>query len=405
MRTILSGGRVVLEDSLLEPGSLVLDDGVITDVRPGTIGRSGEDWHDVRGHLLVPGFIDVHVHGVEGIDTLATTNAVAKLAARFPRYGVAGFCPTTVGCPPLALRRLLDGIRKARIDNVPGHATVYPAHLESNFINPDYRGAQPLDCIRLPNGDVLPGVPGDVAFSGREILDEIARGRGEVGILTIAPELEGTLDLIRQLTAVGHIVSLGHSGATFEQGLAGIDGGGRHATHLFNRMPPFSHRAPGLIGAIFERDVVRAEIVCDGYHVHPVVARTAIRMLGRDRTMAITDGVAAAGLPVGSVVPLGSHTITAGKEAAFLADGTLAGSTLTMDEAFKRSITLFGLSEIDAAYVCATTPATQLGLTDRGRLSAGQRADITVLDDQFEVAMTFIAGVRWEPDPSASTEV
>ena len=111
MRTILSGGRVVLEDSILEPGSLVLDDGVITDVRPGAIGRSGEDWHDVRGHLLVPGFIDVHVHGVEGIDTLATTDAVAKLAARFPRYGVAGFCPTTVGCPPRALRRLLDGIR------------------------------------------------------------------------------------------------------------------------------------------------------------------------------------------------------------------------------------------------------------------------------------------------------
>jgi N-acetylglucosamine-6-phosphate deacetylase len=280
---------------------------------------------------------------------------------------------------------------------VPGHAAVFPAHLESNFINPDFRGAQPLDCIRLPNRDVLPGVPGGVSFSGQEILDEIDRARPEVGILTIAPELDGTLDLIRRLTAAGHIVSLGHSGATFEQGLTGIDAGGRHATHLFNRMPPFLHRAPGLIGAIFEREEVRAEIVCDGYHVHPVVARTAIRTLGRDRTMAITDGVAAAGLPVGSIVPLGSHTIRAGERAAFLDDGTLAGSTLTMDGAFRNAIALFGLSEVDAAYVCATTPARQLGLTDRGRLTAGHRADITILDHDLRVVKTYVAGVLAVP--------
>jgi N-acetylglucosamine-6-phosphate deacetylase len=397
MSTILSGGRIVLEDSVLDPGSLVLDDGAISEVRRGTIDRTGEDWHDVREHLLVPGFIDVHVHGVDGIDTLATADAVAKLAARFPRYGVTGFCPTTVGCPPLALRRLLDGIRKARTDAMPGHAAVHPAHLESNFINPDFRGAQPVDCIRLPNADVRPGVDGDVPFSGQEILDEIARARGEVGILTIAPELDGTLDLIRALTTAGHIVSLGHSGATFEQGLAGVDAGARHATHLFNRMPPFSHRAPGLIGAIFERQEVCAEIVCDGYHVHPVVARTAIRTLGRSRTMAITDGTAAAGLPVGTTVPLGSHTVRAAEEAAFLADGTLAGSTLTMDGAFRRAITLLGLSEVDAAHLCATTPARQLGLTDRGRLAVGQRADIAVLGRDLRVATTFVAGVRAAP--------
>jgi N-acetylglucosamine-6-phosphate deacetylase len=404
MTTILSGGRIVLHDSMLDPGSIVLDDGLITDLRSGTIDRTGDDWHDVRGHLLVPGFIDVHVHGVEGVDTLATADAVAKLAARFPRYGVTGFCPTTVGCPPLALRRLLDGIRKARTDAVPGHAAVHPAHLESNFINPEFRGAQPVDCIRLPNADVRPGVKGDVSFSGQEILDEIARARDEVGILTIAPELDGTLDLIRALTAAGHIVSLGHSGATFEQGLAGVDAGARHATHLFNRMPPFFHRAPGLIGAIFERQEICAEIVCDGYHVHPIVARTAIRTLGRSRTMAITDGTAAAGLPVGTMVPLGSHTIRAAQEAAFLDDGTLAGSTLTMDAAFRNAMRLFRLSEVDAAHLCATTPARQLGLTDRGRLAVGQRADLAVLDQQLAVRATFVAGVQWRSAHSASEE-
>src|SRR4030095_4464455 len=117
---------------------------------------------------------------------------------------------------------------------------------ESNFINPDFRGAQPVDCIRLPTREVKAGVAGDVAFSGQEILDEIARAPHEVGILTIAPELDGTLDLIRALTNAGHIVSLGHSGATYEQGLAGVDAGARHGTHLVHRIAAVSHRTPGL---------------------------------------------------------------------------------------------------------------------------------------------------------------
>ena len=211
-----------------------------------------------------------------------------------------------------------------------------PAHLESNFIAPDFRGAQPLACLRRPTPEVQPGPTSEAEpFSGADILAVIASARQQVGILTIAPEMDGHLDLIRDLVGHGHIVSLGHSGATFDQGLAGVEAGGRHATHLFNRMPPLSHRAPGLIGAVLSRPEVRAEIVCDGYHVHPVVARTAIAALGRERAMAITDGTAGSGLPVGSVVPLGSHTITVTEDACFLADGTLAGSRLTMDGAFR----------------------------------------------------------------------
>ena len=313
----------------------------------------------MRGHLLVPGFIDVHVHGVEGIDTLATADAVAKLAGRFPRYGVTGFCPTTCRLP--AARAQTSARRhSARRASTTCRVTppCIPRISKATSSTPTFAARSRWIAFGLPNARCAArAFPATWRSPARRSSTRSPEDADEVGILTIAPELEGTLDLIRELTAAGHIVSLGHSGATFEQGLAGVDAGGRHATHLFNRMPPFSHRAPGLIGAIFERDEVRAEIVCDGYHVHPVVARTAIRMLGRDRTMAITDGIAAAGLPVGSIVPLGSHTIRAGEEAAFLADGTLAGSTLTMDEAFKRSMRLFRLSEVDAAYICATTPA------------------------------------------------
>jgi N-acetylglucosamine-6-phosphate deacetylase len=313
------------------------------------------------------------------------------MARRLPAYGVTGFCPTTVACTPAALRGLLDAVRASRHVNAPGEAAVLGAHLESNFINPDYRGAQPAECLRLPSRDRV-DAPGG-AFAGQDILDEIASARDDVAIITVAPELDGVLDLVGALADAGHVVSLGHSAATYAQGLQGIDRGARHATHLFNRMPPFSHRAPGLVGAVIDSPSVRAEIVCDGYHVHAVVARTAIAALGADRTMAITDGTAGSGLPIGSVVPLGTHSITVTPEACFLPDGTLAGSRLTMDGAFKRLVSQWGLSLVAAARLCASTPAAQLGLADRGRLEVGRRADLAVLDHDLRPVATFIRGI------------
>jgi N-acetylglucosamine-6-phosphate deacetylase len=406
MTTILAGGRVVLLKTVLERASLVIDArGRIVEIHPGSLPpQPGAAWHDLTGRLVLPGFVDVHVHGVEGIDTLATSDGVAQMARRLPRYGVTGFCPTTVACPPADLRRLLDAIRAARRSPEPDAARVLPAHLESNFINPDFRGAQPLVCLRRPTGERLPGTVAGAPFSGRDILDEIGRATSEVGIVTLAPELDGGLDLVRRLSAAGHLVSLGHSAASYEQGLEGFAAGARHATHLFNRMPPFAHRAPGLVGAVIDCPQARAEVVCDGYHVNPVVARTAIAALGPDRVMAITDGTAGSGLPVGTAVPLGSHTITVGPEAAFLPDGTLAGSTLTMDGAFRMLVQQVGLPITAAARLCATTPAAQLGLTDRGRIEAGQLADLAVLDDELRPVATFLAGVLWKPSAASDPQ-
>jgi N-acetylglucosamine-6-phosphate deacetylase len=390
--TILSNARLVLPDAVLDRGALVMDGGTIADISATPIDRPrGADWHDLSGHIVVPGFIDVHVHGIEGADTLATATAVADMARRLPRYGVTGFCPTTVACTPSALRGVLAAVRAARQAEAPGDAAVLGAHLESNFINPEYRGAQPPECLRQPTRERL-DAPGG-AFAGQDILDEISSARGEVAIVTVAPEIDGVLDLVRALADAGHIVSVGHSGATYAQGVEGIDRGARHATHLFNRMPPFSHRAPGLVGAVIDSPSVRAEIVCDGYHVHSVVARTAIAALGADRTMAITDGTAGSGLPIGSVVPLGAHTITVTPDACFLPDGTLAGSRLTMDGAFRRLVSQWGLSLVAAARLCASTPAAQLGLIDRGRLEVGRRADLAVLDHDLHPITTFIRGV------------
>jgi N-acetylglucosamine-6-phosphate deacetylase len=289
------------------------------------------------------------------------------------------------------LRGFCDQVRRARVDGVRNGARVLPAHLESNFINPEYRGAQPAACLRTPsNVGAVPSVAED--FSADDILDVIAAARPDIGIVTVAPEIAGGLDLVRSLVAAGHRVSLGHSGADFETANAAVDAGARHATHLFNRMTPLTHRAPGLAGAVLAREEVAAELICDGYHVHPAMCRVAIAAKGADRVMAITDGTAAAGLAVGASARLGGRPIRVGERAAFLDDGTLAGSTLTMDAAFRNVVSAFGGSIVEAATLCSTTPARELGLTGFGVLAVGATADLVVLDRSFNVTRTLIGG-------------
>jgi N-acetylglucosamine-6-phosphate deacetylase len=330
---------------------------------------------------------------------------------------VTAFCPTTVACTPAALRGVLAAVRDARVAPDRRAARVLPAHLESNFLSPDYRGAQPLDCLRLPPvvtagsgaGARGPLVGGHAAsmehdpaaadaqspgreFTGADILAEIERGAQDIGIVTVAPELDHALALIGALAARGLRVSLGHSGASFEVGAAAIAAGARGATHLFNRMPPLGHRQPGLTGAVLGSDQVAAELVCDGFHVHPAMMRVAISAKGPDRMVAITDGTAGAGQPVGSRVSLGGRPITVRDAAAFLDDGTLAGSTLTMDRAFRVLVGPVGLSLVDAAILCSTTPARELGLVGFGVLAVGAAADLVVLDREFQVVRTYVGG-------------
>ena len=393
---VLSGAELVLPDRILTPGTLVIDGGRIVDIRPGAAPGRAAGGHPpslfaFHGHYIVPGFIDVHVHGVEGFDSLDGGDAVRSIAARLPRHGVTAFCPTTIACAPDALRAMLDQVRRARETPEPRSARVLPAHLESNFINPEFRGAQPMECLRSPRA-ALEGAGGEDEFDGADILREIERAAPDVGIVTIAPELEGGLDLVRWLSARGHRASLGHSNATYDEALAAIAAGARHATHLFNRMPPLGHRAPGLVGAILQTDEVAAELICDGFHVHPALVRTAIAAKRPSRVFAITDGTSASGLPVGRRARLGRHSITAGESAAYLDDGTIAGSVLTMERCFQVLVGHIGLSPVDAVTLCATTPARELGLVGHGVLATDAVADLVVLDAQFGVVQTYIGG-------------
>jgi len=390
----LRGASLVLADRMVGPGTLVVDHGDIVDVRPDEAG-TGPDVRDLHGCWIVPGFIDVHVHGVESHDTLDPGAPIETIARRLPRYGVTGFCPTTVACSPSDLDKVCGAIRRLRATPPAGAARVLPAHLESNFISPEFRGAQPLTCLRLPPaaGHAAEGGEAGGAYSGADVRAAIGKWEAEVGIVTLAPELDGATALVRDLVSHGHRVSLGHSGAGFEAAQAGIDAGARHATHLFNRMPPLHHREPGLVGAVLSRDEVSAEIVCDGYHVHPAMVRSAIAAKTPARTMAITDGTGGSGLPVGSHASLGGRRITV-REAAFLDDGTLAGSVLTMDRAFRFLARNLGLPLVDVARMCATTPADALGLERQGRIAPGMLADFVVLDGDLRVRETWVGGER-----------
>jgi N-acetylglucosamine-6-phosphate deacetylase len=378
-------GRIVTPETVLETGTLIVDGDRIVDVRPGRIA----DARDLGGRTIVPGFVDVHVHGVDGVDALTVSGGVGRMARSLPKYGVTGFCPTSVACAPGELRAFLADVRTARATRDAQSARVLPAHLESNFINPEYAGAQPRRYLRQPANA---GAEAGDDFTAADVLREIANARSEVGIVTLAPELAGALDLIEELAGAGHRVSLGHSGATYDQGLAGVRAGACHATHLFNRMSPFSHRAPGLVGAVFDSEDVTAELIADGHHIHPAMGRAAVRLLGDRRAIAISDGTAVSGLTAGAVAQLGSEAITAGPDVARLPDGTWAGSVATMGSVFRNLVRLYGCGLLEAARLCSTNPARRMD-APFGTISPGALADFVVLGPDLEVLETFVGGV------------
>lgn len=387
-RVFFSGATLVLPDRLEDSRTLVVEDGRIVDFVSGPRDFAAEEVRvHVPGGFIVPGFVDVHVHGLAGHDVL-TPGGVNEVAARLPSTGVTAFCPTSIACEAKVLTAFLQEIAGARQQAAAGHARVLGAHLESNFINPVYAGAQPIGCLRTPARALAAGAP---AAEGRDIVDAILAHRADISIVTIAAELDGGMGLLQQLVAAGVRVSLGHSGASFDDARAAIEAGAAHATHLFNRMPPLLHRAPGLAGAVLASDAIAAELICDGQHVHPAMIRMTLAAKGGSRVMAVTDGTAGSGLPRGSHAALGGRPITVG-EVAMLDDGTLAGSVATMNQVFATLVTRCGLGLREASEICSATPARELGLVGFGVMVAGAVADLAILDANLVPVQTWIQG-------------
>jgi N-acetylglucosamine-6-phosphate deacetylase len=320
--------------------------------------------------LIVPGFLDLHVHGGDGADTMRGEGDVRRLARFHARHGTTSLLPTTVTAPDADLLRAADGVAAVMAAPEHGEARIAGLHLEGPFISPKRLGAQP-PFARPPD----PGLLHDL------------RARVPVPVLTMAPELDPGLAFLRAAAASGCRCQIGHSDASHEAAMEALAAGAAGFTHLYNAMRPFQPRDPGVAGAALLAGAP-TEIIVDLIHVAPAAIRLALRCC--PRLHAITDAMEAAGCPDGEY-RLGAHEVVKQGETVRLRDGTLAGSVLTMDQAFRNLVSL-GLPLEEAVALTSARAADYLGLADRGRIEPGALSDILVLDGDLRLRRVFIGG-------------
>jgi N-acetylglucosamine-6-phosphate deacetylase len=362
-------GRILTPQGLVDGVLRMTEDGHIAAVEGTSI--SIERAREPGAPLLLPGFIDLHVHGGAGRDIMEGGDAALQVARCHAAHGTTSLLATTMTAPAQDLRDALSAIGALCRSGAPGAARVLGMHLEGPYINAGKLGAQP-DFAR------------PVALQELQELHALA----PIRLLTLAPEVPGNMDAIEQLVAAGYRVQLGHTLGTYEDGVQALERGARGFTHLFNAMTPLHHRMPGMVGAALAH-AQYAEIIPDLLHVHPGAIRAAMRSI--PCLYCVTDSTAATGMPDGEY-RLGRQPVTKCLGGVRLADGTLAGSTLTMDRALRNLVDVIGLALDDAARRVATHAADFLGLADRGRLEAGAWADVVVLDRDLRVQEVVIEG-------------
>ena len=323
---------------------------------------------------VLPGFVDLHVHGGGGHDAMAGGQAVRHLARTHARHGTTSLLATTMTAPEAEIESALRALAPSCAARPPGTARVLGVHLEGPYLSPQRLGAQP-----------------DFTVAGT--LAQVLRlhGIAPLKLITLAPEQPGHLELIVALRAQGFLVQIGHSAGSYDDAVAALQAGACGFTHLFNAMSAMHHREPGMVGAALAH-AERAEIIPDLLHVHPGAIRAALRAI--PGLYCVTDATAAAGMPDGAY-QLGRQTVHKCLGAVRLADGTLAGSTLTMDQALRNLVSL-GLSVQEASRRTAALAAQHLGLEDRGRLQPGAWADVVMLDSELRVRRVWVEGEEIE---------
>ncbi|MCL4395000.1 MAG: N-acetylglucosamine-6-phosphate deacetylase [Chloroflexi bacterium] len=375
MRLIIHGGTLLTPEAILPDHSLVIEDGRIVSIEAGQIAGLPEESLDATGLWVIPGMIDIHVHGAAGHETMeATPDALHRMARLFASHGVTGYLATTIAASRAATDAAVENV--ARTPQPDDGAHHLGAHLEGPYLSHKFPGAQPADEIRLPD---------------RKEFERWLES-GVVRLVTIAPEVERALDLIDQGVRRGIRFAVGHSAASYEQVKAAANHGLTQATHTFNAMLGLGHREPGTAGAVLADDRITAQLICDGIHVHPAVARLLIRSKGPDRVALITDGVGATGLGDGSYEQLGQRVIVKDGIARNEA-GRLAGSTVTLDAALRNAMAFAGLSLFEALPMVTRVPAESIGLAgQKGTLAPGSDADVVLLDSELVVDTTIVQG-------------
>jgi N-acetylglucosamine-6-phosphate deacetylase len=338
------------------------------------IQGSAVDPRSNNAAYILPGFIDLHVHGAGGKDTMEAGDAVQVISRMHAQHGTTSMLATTMTAPMSDLEAALQALAGVCQQRTAGSARVLGVHLEGPYINPGKLGAQP-----------------DFAHAGSleqvKYLDAIA----PIKLITLAPEVEGNLAMVSQLTALGMRVQLGHTLGTYEDGVAALENGASSFTHLYNAMSRLDHRAPGMVGAALAHANF-AEIIPDLLHVHPGAIKAAMRAI--PKVYCVTDSTSASGMPDGEYM-LGRQVVHKCLGGVRLADGTLAGSTLTMDQAL-RNLVKIGLELDDASKRVSTYAADFLGLSDRGRLQVNAYADLVVLDRDLNLVAVYIEGEKIE---------
>lgn len=367
----------------IDDAALLIEDGIIAAVgrREDLTFPATARVIELGDAILTPGLIDLHIHGAAGYDVMdATDDGLAAIERLMARHGVTSYCPTTVTAPIDPTLRALESLARAmQIGREQGdRARPLGIHLEGPFLSHARRGVHSSLFLQRASLHIF-----------EQMWD--AAG-GKISVLTIAPELEGALELIRDAAGKNVCVSIGHSNASREEAAAGVRAGARHATHTFNAMRRLGHRDPGLLGAILTDGKLTADIIADGQHVSPEVVDLFLRAKGVDRTVLITDGISATGMPDGTY-HLGSYQVEV-REGRCESHGKLAGSVLTMDRAVRNVMKFAGISFQDAIRLATLNPARVLGVEKRkGSLRVGSDADMAVFSPAGEVRQTIVGGI------------
>ncbi len=371
----LYNGKIIISGKLYHKKAIIFDEKIRNIINEEEINNiDGIEKIDVKGKYISPGFIDMHIHGFDGFDTMdATEEAMQAISKGIARNGVTSFLPTTMSMPIENINRALDNIRKIKEKGVQG-AEILGVHVEGPFINKKFKGAQKKEYI----------IPFDY--------DIINDHKDIISLITIAPELEGALDFIKKVKNETNIVlSIGHSDATFEETLEGITCGISHITHLFNAMTGLHHRNPGVVGAAFTSNV-SCELIADEIHVHPGLFSMLLKVKGLDGIVLVTDCMSAGGKEDGEY-ELGGQKVFVKNKRAKLEDNTLAGSVLNLNNAVYNVYKHTDYSIPQLIQLVTLNPAKVLGLDSiKGSLDIGKDADITVFDEEINIAMTIGKG-------------
>ncbi|ABR50262.1 N-acetylglucosamine-6-phosphate deacetylase [Alkaliphilus metalliredigens QYMF] len=373
----LYNGKIILADEILEDKVLLFDDKIRGIIHKSQFQPNGvKKVIDVGGQYISPGFIDIHIHGSGGSDTMdGTLEDLNIISDTILRQGTTGFLPTTMTMDMKSIHKALDVIREATSQDMKG-AQVLGAHMEGPFINVQYKGAQNQTYVVEPEKSYI-----------EDYLDVIK-------IITLAPEVKGGQTFLEAMKSNPEItLAIGHSQATYDEAMGAIENGVRHATHLFNAMTPLHHREPGIVGAVFNSQIT-CELIADKIHVHPDLFKLIYRIKGRENVILITDAIRAGCMKEGTY-DLGGQGVTVAEGSARLENGSLAGSVLTLNKAVKHFTQATKLPLHDVIHMVTLNPARLIGIQDqKGSITTGKDADLIVFNENIEVSYAFVKGYQ-----------